>query len=79
MDGNLGRPPEEVGRRKKGAERAKAWKLAQGPERCGCGGLARRGWQSVVVGWGVTKGCPQEPRQRKGESALISLTPLMSS
>lgn len=43
--GNLGRPPEEVGRRKKGAERAKAWKLAQGPERGGCGGLARRGWQ----------------------------------
>lgn len=34
---------------------------------------------SVVLGWGVTKRCPQEPTQRKGESALISLTPLMSS
>lgn len=37
------------------------------------------GWQSVVLGWRVTKGCPKEPIQRKGESALISLTPLMSS
>lgn len=50
--GNLGRPPEEVGRRKKGAERAKAWKLAQGPERGGCGGLARAGLAERGAGVG---------------------------